>query len=250
MFEKKITFSTQEICKEIDIEKPVPIKLNIPEWYKKLTHSIETRTVKGCIPFLETLTTGYLLKLDQDIYIKHNYVDEEGNPKTTHNLPSLAFKGTALGQYSVNLNTAPNIGHTTNQLAGSPLLKKNGDMFVHKIQNPWIIKTPPGYSCLFLPPLNNEHDVFEIIPGIVDTDSYSIPINFPFIIKTESEKTITTILKRGTPYAQIIPFKKESWKMEINYFKNQKMTNKIEKFNLLGLLHTYKLNFWNKIKWN
>ena len=71
MFEKKITFSTQEICKEIDIEKPVPIKLNIPEWYKKLTHSIETRTVKGCIPFLETLTTGYLLKLDQDIYIKH-----------------------------------------------------------------------------------------------------------------------------------------------------------------------------------
>jgi len=249
MFENKITFSTQEICKEINIEKPVPIRLNIPEWFKKLTHGIENQTVKGCIPFLDTLTTGYMFKLNQDIYLKHNYIDDEGNPKTTMNLPALASKPNVLNQ-SVNLNTVPNIGHTTNQLKGSPLLKKNGDMFVHKIQNPWIIKTPPGYSCLFLPPLNNEHDVFEIIPGIVDTDNYSIPINFPFIIKTEPEKTITTILKRGTPYVQIIPFKKESWKMEINYFKNQDIINKVGKFNLLDILHTYKLNFWNKIKWN
>jgi hypothetical protein len=32
----------------------------------------ENLTVKGCMPFLDSLTAGYLLKMPQDILIKHN----------------------------------------------------------------------------------------------------------------------------------------------------------------------------------
>ena len=250
MFENKITFSTQKICKEIGIENPVPIKLNIPEWFKKMEHSIENKTVKGCMPFLDSLTTGYLLKTDQDIYVKHGYTDAEGNPKATLNYPALADRGSRLVVYGVNLNYENNVGHPAHQIKGSPLLKKNGDMFVHKILNPWVITTPPGYSCLFLPPMNNGNDIFEIIPAIVDTDKHKIPVNFPFIVKHNPKEPITTVIKRGTPYVQIIPFKKESWKMNIKYFEDKEMITRIEKFNLLGILHNYKNKLWNKVRWS
>ena len=47
--------------------------------------------------------------------------------------------------------------------------------------SPCTIKTPPGYSCLFVPPLNNTDDRFSIIPGIVDTDKLNfevVPVPF------------------------------------------------------------------------
>lgn len=249
MFEKKITFSTQEICKDLNIEKPIPIKLNIPNWYKKLKHSFVDKNIKGCIPFLETLTTGYLLKTDQDFFINHNFVNEDGK-RSTYNCPSLSLgMGSHLNNLNVNLNLHENINHTPEQLRGSDILKNNNNLHVHKFMNPWIIKTPPGYSCLFLPPMNNPHEVFEIIPGIVDTDTYEIPVNFPFLIKAEKKKNIQTIIKKGTPYVQIIPFKKESWKMNIEYFSNEDMAVKNSRFNILSILDTYKNNFWKKTKW-
>jgi hypothetical protein len=59
---------------------PIPAKLNIPEWYKKLEHTLQNKTVKGCMPFLDTLTAGYLLKMPQDLYLRHNVdnKDEDG----------------------------------------------------------------------------------------------------------------------------------------------------------------------------
>lgn len=250
MFENKITFSTQKICKEIGVQEPVPIKLNIPDWFKKLNHSFDNKTVKGCIPFLETLTTGYLLKTDQDFFINHNFVNYETKERNTFNCPAMAEGvGPRLSSLDVNLNLSPDIGHPPIQIKGSPLLEKNKNLFIHKFMNPWIIKTPPGYSCLFTSPLNNSNDIFEIIPAIVDTDTYTLPVNFPFIVKSEKKENLQSIIKKGTPYVQIIPFKKESWKMDIEYFSDKKMLVENAKFNLLNIIHNYRNNFWKKIKW-
>ena len=51
-----------------------------------------------------------------------------------------------------------------------------------KFINKWLIKTPPGYSCLFVKPLNHFETRFEIISGVVDTDTYINTINFPFLL--------------------------------------------------------------------
>ena len=108
------------------------------------------------------------------------------------------------------------------------------------------ITTPPGYSCLFVPPLNNSDDRFSIIPGIVQTDKHPIEVNFPFIINGDKYPILDTILKKGTPYVQVIPFKRESWKMKISDRNSTKNNFKWGFFNI----NNYKTNVWSRIKFN
>ena len=46
MFDKEIEFSSHEDYFAQKEDYPIPIKLNIPEWYKKLDHTLENKTVK------------------------------------------------------------------------------------------------------------------------------------------------------------------------------------------------------------
>ena len=72
MLNNIVEFSSDERIIEDKEIHPIPCKLNIPKWFKELEHDVVERTIKGCVPFLETLTTGYLLKTTTDIHIKHN----------------------------------------------------------------------------------------------------------------------------------------------------------------------------------
>ena len=81
MLEKIITFSSHEDYVNLKEDYPTPIKTNVPEWFKKLKHSPNFRTIKGCMPFLDTLTSGYLLRIPQDISIKHNIENPETKQK-------------------------------------------------------------------------------------------------------------------------------------------------------------------------
>jgi hypothetical protein len=225
---------------------PEPIKLNIPEWFKKLNHDIDNLTIKGCMPFLDTLTTGYLLKVPQDIKIKFNIDNEKKDKKDTFVKFSFdEFSGVA-DKINLNLNHLKKLNsHPQYQILGSSFLEQNKNNPVLKIINPWTIKTPKDYSCLFLPPLNNKDDRFEIIPGIVDTDCFNSEVNFPIIINGYKYETLETTIKAGTPYVQVIPFKKESWKMIL---KEKKEDSTLKLFSLL--INKYKRLFWNKISWN
>ena len=119
----------------------------------------------------------------------------------------------------------------------------------HKLLNPWIIKTPPGYSCLFLPPMNNSDDRFSIIPGIVDTDTFTSEINFPIIINGDKYPVLETVIKMGTPIAQVFPFKRESWKMVIEEENSEKEQNK-RLFDLRStIINVYKNKWWSKKSW-
>lgn len=249
MFDKIIKFS----CLEEYIQSnekdtfPVPVKLNVPEWFKKMKSTIHEKTVKGCMPFLDSLTTGYLLKVPQDIKIFHGYEENTNGvlQKTSKQKSSFVhfFQGT------LNLNFGENTYvQYPGQVKGWPTLKnKNQGGPIHKIMNPWTIITPPGYSCLFLPVLNNNNEKFEIIPGIVDTDTYNQEINFPFLLHGFKEKEIPFeyLIKRGTPYCQIIPFKRESWKMEITPISAKKLKWTHFLFHNT-LIDTYKKFFWQK----
>ena len=77
MFSKKIEFISLKDYVDLKEDHPIPIKLNIPEWYKKLIHTHDRKTVKGCMPFLDSMTAGYLMKVPQDININHNVLNEE-----------------------------------------------------------------------------------------------------------------------------------------------------------------------------
>jgi hypothetical protein len=111
-----------------------------------------------------------------------------------------------------------------------------------KWTNPWSIKTPKGYSVLFTQPMHRE-SIFTILPGIVDTDTYTAPVNFPMVI---NDPNFEGMIPKGTPIAQVIPFKREGWQMEIGSKEEL-----IEQHSIMQKLQTkffdrYKSMFWSR----
>jgi len=250
MFDKEIEFSAHEDYFVLKEDYPIPVKLNIPEWYKKLEHTLLNKTVKGCMPFLDTLTSGYLLKIPQDFYVRHNVgnKNEKGEEfKDSFQTFGLNEVSQLLNAKNVNLNSGVDV-HSLKQVEGSPFIEKNKDLPFYKILNPWKIKTPKGYSCLFVPPLNNADNRFSIIPGIVDTDTFPNEINFPIVINGDKYPVLETTIKKGTPYVQIIPFKRDSWKMIVKLRKQKEIQNS-RLFYGLKLLNIYKDKYWSKKSW-
>ena len=251
MFDKEIEFSAHEDYFALKEDYPIPSKLNIPEWYKNLEHTVLDKTVKGCMPFLDSLTAGYILKMPQDFYIRHN-VDNENEKKEKFKDSFQTFglydQQQILYAKNINLNSGFD-NHPVKQVEGAPFIEKNKNLPFYKILNPWKITTPKGYSCLFVPPSNNSDDRFSIIPAIVDTDVFPNEINFPIIINGDKYPVLETILKKGTPYVQIIPFKRDNWKMKFKLRKQKEIQNS-RIFYGLKLVNIYKDKFWNKKSWN
>lgn len=136
-------------------------------------------TIKKCMPVFDTLSAGYILKIPSDIVVYQSKVNPSDEEYKTH------FAWTRLGAVD---------SHDIQQVEGYPHLgvHTNG---LPKFLNPWIIKTPPGYSCLFTTPMHRGVP-FTIMPGIVDTDTFEHPVNFPFEM---NEKGFEGTLKAGTP---------------------------------------------------
>jgi len=250
MFNKEIEFSAHEDYFALKEDYPIPTKLNIPEWYKKLDHDILNKTIKGCMPFLDTLTSGYLLKMPQDFNLRHNVnnKNEKGEEfKDSFQTFGLNEVSQFINAKSINLNSGFDV-HSLKQVEGSPFIEKNKNLPFYKIINPWKIKTPKGYSCLFTSPLNNSDDRFSIISGIVDTDTFPNEINFPIVINGDKYPILETTIKRGTPYVQIIPFKRDHWKMTLKS-RPQKEIQNSRLFYGLRLINIYKEKYWNKKSW-
>jgi hypothetical protein len=247
MLPNTIEFFANELVVNQEDLRPIPCKLNIPDWYKELEHTVQEKTIKGCMPFLDTLTTGYLLKIPIDVHIAHNVLKEDHKASiweaADNHLP-------ADSKEYINIDSKEsNSSHPIRQLGEKcPFVKKNKNFPFRKILNPWIIKTPPGYSCLFLPPLNNSDDRFSIIPGIVDTDKYILEVNFPIVFNGDKYPILETTIKKGTPYVQVIPFKRDAWKSKIKV-KDKKEVRQ-ERFNFMStIFHNYKNAWWSKKSW-
>ena len=166
------------------------------------------------------MTAGYIIPFDQDYVV--DPVEED-------------FSVTAANKQQGGVGF-----HDGIQLP--PEWSKNAVKKAGKFINKWLIKTPPGYSCLFIHPMNRREERWKIIEGVVDTDTYINVINFPFILKKTDEQFL---IKKGEPMVQIIPFKRESWKMWSGFYL-EKLHSKT--LNLLDSewMDRYKKMFWQK----
>lgn len=220
--------------------EPIPAKQMIPDWYKNASsYAIDkpiartpsggatiTGTVKKCIPFLDAMTAGYLITLHADVYVD---VLPDSGPDfswTLYDDPIVKF-------------------HTYDQVSSIPGANSLPGGIPFKWMTPWCIKTPPGYSCLFVHPLNHFEDRWEIMPGIVDTDQYTMPVNFPMFWKSTNFKGI---IKQGTPIAQVIPFKRESWEKRIIKNYPSDYDNNLKKLSS-KITDSYKFHWWQKKDW-
>lgn len=247
--EKLIEFSIHPNLSKLENIKPFPIKHSLPDWYKKLEkHDPLAFNLKGCIPFLDGITAGYTLPLPQDFTINHNFYNTEKESHDTAYKFSLNDGFNKEMQKYYNLNIDNESHHPVQQIGGDNFFsKKNANNHIIKILNPWKIKTPEGYSCLFVAPFYSETDYFYIINAIVDTDRFDDFINFPIIINNDKYPSFKKVFKQGTPYVQIIPFKRDSWKMNLSFIKKKNNTSRLLYFTKMW--NRYKHLIWEKKSW-
>lgn len=216
---------------------PIPAAQAIPDWWVKAQliekgsgdPSIGKKdhsTFKACQPFTDALRTGYIIPLWQDIaYSDTSEYYGESEPRMTINWG----RGDEVSGTGHTPVTAKGWG-AWEEIAGIEDIIYGASFSFH---NPWLIRTPPGYSCLFTTPLNNENSVIKFFSGIVNTDTYFNQVNLFFGFR----KGISTpgILKRGIPLVQVIPFKREEWTssvkpIEVNSEEYNHQTSVINEF--------------------
>jgi hypothetical protein len=86
----------------------------------------------------------------------------------------------------------------------------------------WGLELPEGYSALFMTPMNRFDLPFLNTTGIVDSDKVHLLGSFPFFIIEGWEGVIPA----GTPYLQILPFKREDWEHKVEMLGQSEMQSK------------------------
>ncbi|API57261.1 DUF6065 family protein [Rhizobium leguminosarum] len=183
------------LCRKEDegvIPAPVRAKTALPDWFRRLPAVDEAHvssnnsglTVKRCMPFLDAMATGWVIGLAASVRME---IADDGKTVDC----GWDFDRTLVSN------------HASHQVAGNP----REPLPPCKFHNYWTIRTPPGWSCLFVPPLNRPNGVFEVVAGVVDTDTYQSEIHFPFFATGEDG---LHVLERGTPIVQVIPFRRDA----------------------------------------
>ena len=212
----------------MEIEQPQPASKFIPDWYKNMESYMSGNkkpngggntdaTIKRCMPVFDAITAGYIITTPADVYVS---IKEEKQ----------FFEWSTLGLISF---------HPVEQAPEHPARNQHA---YPKWNNPWAIKTPKGYSVLFTQPMHRE-SIFTILPGIVDTDTYTAPVNFPMVI---NDPNFEGLIPKGTPIAQVISFKREDWQMEIGSEKELKEQHSITQKLQTKFFDRYKSMFWSR----
>jgi hypothetical protein len=214
-----------------DKYQPIPASKMLPEWYRQMNSYVTKEkvpnlersdatnsTIKKCIPVFDALTLGYYILSPADVFVSQR----DGVPYyewANHDLITFHPKHQA--------PTYPN----SSSLPNYP-----------KWVNPWSIKTPKGYSCLFTTPKHREN-IFTIFDGVVDCDTYTGAVNFPFVL---NDITFEGLIPAGTPIAQVIPFKRDSFKLKIGNEKDKNWTTNIVQSLKSLFFDSYKKQFWHR----
>jgi len=197
--------------------QPIPAFKVVPDWYKNLESYIggekrpngqagTTGTAKRCMPIFDAISFGYVIVTHTDLYVSQKKDEETGKFAPYYewaNFGAISFHP-------------------------KPQLPEHPDGAGHEVAypkwiSPWSIKTPPGYSTLFISPLHRETPIVAF-SGVVDTDTYTAPVNFPFVLRNPN---MEGIIPTGTPVVQVIPFQREEWQMTFGSNEDLALQNKV-----------------------
>jgi hypothetical protein len=230
----KVEFIATNQIDLVRMNPPVPASKSMPEWYAKQNSYVEgvkriqnsgiyNHTIKKCMPVFDVMSAGYIFQTICDFD-----VENDGE--------NVSWK------WSMDDFTAIE-SHTKPQFDSIPINKDDWHSDVaFKFINPWIMRTPKGYSTLFTMPFHQYDLPFFTLPAIVDTDKHPIAVNFPFLTK----RGFKGLISAGTPIIQAIPFKRDDWYSDYIYEPIEKSAGEFgkgsQKFG-----NRYK-TFWREIK--
>lgn len=232
MIKKKILkFETYD-----EVFEPVGhMKQVMPMWYKKIEKfkngkvDVGNLTVKSCYPFMDTFLAGYYIPAPVDFVVVNTEKGIEIKcKKISEKYNDMSFIGKRDGSSTPGMQ-AP-IGFHSQEFT-----------WVTKL----IIQSPKDYSLLITHPLNRHDLPFYTLSGIVDAEYGMQGGNVPFFIK----KGFEGIIPAGTPIAQVIPIKRDSWKLERDPSLLE-LDEKNGKFSQKYIYGWYKRFHWHKKEYN
>lgn len=202
--------------------KPAPVKNHIPKWFLEKdkfrknadgsyqivsfvkngeTINHKYPTWKSCPALLDVFTSGYYLLTPCDIEVVDNKKNSDSDAPLLLNF-SDEWKNPEFG---------PPICQPRGIEDGLPYPEEYHNYTYTWILN-WFTQVPEGYTVFFTHPINIENLPFKTISGFIDSANILLGTGrFPFYVK----KNWKGIIPAGTPFAQVIPMKNESWESEI-----------------------------------
>ena len=238
MKNKKVFFLPKSKDVEVCLPEPLPSSKYIPQWFKKMPFAladIENKkmdsTAKKCMPFIDSLTSGYTQELICDLEIKNHGTDEKGNDILSYNWAG-NFK-----PCSTRLEDTKS-SNVFNDFYGYYNTEFHWNTY-------WEPKTPSGYSSFYYHPANRLDLPFTTLNAIIDTDKWSVCGPVPFMIK----KGFEGVIPAGTPIYQMIFIKREKW--DSSKSKYDESFQKYHLYNLKKFLKDgYKKQYWSKKEYN
>ncbi len=226
--ESNIQFISEDYdaCNEFP---PLPASKIVPEWYKNIPVALTkvpgyidndgVPSIKRCMPVLDYMTSGYVLRNSYEINV-------------------WPFEKDSIKSFQLECNKKNYVGaHPYHQAPTSEMNGTKNHYF--KINQEWLIRTPPGYSCLIYQPHYLFRKEFQMFPAIVDTDKHDDFIGLIGLINTDKEFTIPP----GEPLVVVFPFKREDWKMDVSF--DPKIGSKSSfKYFLHGVWHGFYSKFF------
>ena len=203
---------------------PEHISKQIPDWYKKVPANIEkeypfkylnkTKTVKSCSSFINVFNNGYVIYAPTDIIIKYDDKTQTYAWEVSH-LWNTMFERTEVI-----------VSHSKNQMVD--YVPSNAkDKVILKIHLPYTIFTDNGFSCIQMSYPYSYNNDWYVPYGIFDTDKIH-EVNLQLIITTSNKEIL---IKQGTPLAIYIPFKRQSYKLNIvDMNTNKKYIQRFKKY--------------------
>ena len=209
------------------IPSPVPAIKMAPDYFRNVKPQIDNHpkngTIKRCVPFLDALSSGFIIPLWCDVYVFAR------GGKISIDFPPKFPQGETLG------------AHSEMQIPKHPLSNKPYGNMPMKWFNPWVVATEPGVSCIFTSPMNHMETRFKLLDGVVDTDTYQNHVNFPFIWTGGDGEFF---LSKGTPLVQVIPFRREEQRLEVLAVDNE-IRSKVFATLATKLKNGYRDEFWH-----
>jgi hypothetical protein len=213
------------------LEKPKPATEYVPLWYRAAKSYLDPSgkkaptidgpyaTVKRCMPVWDMMTAGYIMETPYDIYIRQ----------------------TPEGPYFQWGNNDAIIFQSMDQFQNHPYSRDIN--YAVRIVIPWSIKTPRGWSIMVMEPQHHEPGPITCASGIIDTDDYSLPFNMFLKLR---DPNFEGMIPAGTPFLQIIPFKRDAWESELGGEKERKkFESDTKKFSRV-FFDKYKKFWWHK----
>jgi hypothetical protein len=216
---------------------PEPGTKNVPDWYRhqpsisgpnpEIPENGSFRlTVKKCQAFFDSMSMGYMLKVPVDIYIDTT----EGRFDVQLPAEMQRFKAELIAH------------HSTEQVSHLPLDQNLYCNQILRIHPTWMVSTPEGFSTLFMQPIHQPPSPLKAVEAIIDTDKFWSDGHLSFFI----QKNFKGIIKQGTPLAQVFPFRRDEWEMEIDKEFDPEKTNLQRRVVRSMFQNGYRLKFWQK----